>query len=597
MPSTQAPSQGSTPVPARAVAKWSGAWSSFIVDLPVARAVVGCVALLHLAIVWLTRVPGIGWGEDDAQYFQLARNLVRFGYHEQWDIAAPLHVRYPPLFPAFLAAVGLPAGWNVDAMLLAVALCSALAVVVFFDAARRVVGVEMALLASILWALNPLMVKTSGWLLSEPLFNLLFVIALWGIAREEEGGRYGVLAGAALSAAALTRTAGLAMVCGLIVWWLFKRRWRRAATLAVVAGGTIGVWLVYSFMAPESESQRLYSADLAKIISSAPQAPPRTNGVQHDGGAAPTTVAPAPPPTAQRLEQRLLRIATNTLPTVLSFRTVQHTIVDNVAWLVVMVITASVGAWVMLRRWPGAALALGAYLALLTVWTWMMDRYFSPVIPLIYLAMLLGASSLLARLLPRWRTAGVLALVVLLMLGEIPTLGALTVERSRCDRDQVTTSPGCYPPDERAYLQAAQWVRDSTPPGAVFMASKEAAFFTHAGRRTVNQIAALREDSATIIAYLRRVGVTHVVVGPVGVRSLRHGRLMARVCDDLILLRAFPREYAVLRVREPGEARDGGEACDALRSWRDRVAPADPPRRRVRSYFERKPPAATSVAP
>ncbi|HEX4936785.1 MAG TPA: glycosyltransferase family 39 protein [Gemmatimonadaceae bacterium] len=555
-------------------------------DLSVARAVVGCVALVHLAIAWLARIPGIGWGEDDAQYFQLAKDLVHLGYHERWDIASPLHVRYPPLFPALLAMVGLPSGWNLDVMLFAVALCSALAIVVFFDAARRVVGIELALLASVLWALNPLALRTSGWLLSEPLFNLLFAIALWGIAREEEGTRYGVLAGAALSAAALTRTAGLAMICGLMAWWLFRRRWRRAAVLAVVAGATIGAWLVYSFLAPESESKRLYSADLAKIVRTSPLRPVPDVTAPSPSQAPSATSARAAPPPGQRLVQRIERIGINAVPIVLSFRTVPGTIVDNLAWLIILVVTGSVGGWVMLRRWPGAAFSLGAYLLLLIVWTWMMDRYFSPVIPLMYLTMLLGASAILARLLPRWRAAGVLALVVLLLLGEFPQLSALPVERARCDRDRVATSSGCYPADERAYLLVAQWIRDSTPTTAVFLASKEAAFFTHAGRRTVNQIRVLREDSTKIIPYLRTVGVTHVVVGPVGVRALRHGRQMSRVCDDLILLRQFARDYSVLRVRAPGEAGDGGAACRVLRAWRDRVAPDDRPRRGIRALLE-----------
>lgn len=52
------------------------------------------------------------------------------------------------------------------------------------------VGVEIALFASLLWAFNPLALRTGGWLLSESLFSLFFALALWGVSREEEGTRF-----------------------------------------------------------------------------------------------------------------------------------------------------------------------------------------------------------------------------------------------------------------------------------------------------------------------------------------------------------------------------------------------------------------------
>ena len=95
---------------------------------------------------------------------------------------------------------------------------------------------------------------------------------------------------------------------------------------------------------------------------------------------------------------------------------------------------------------------------------------------------------------------GVLGFVTLLLAGELPQLANLPVERSKCDRAHPTTSDACYSADERTYLIVAQWVRDSTPATARFMASKEAAFYTHAGRQVVNQIRALREELEVAMA-------------------------------------------------------------------------------------------------
>lgn len=554
----------------RAMPKRLGPWSALALDATVARRVILLVAVVHFAIAWFSRIPGIAWGEDDAQYYNLARELAQFSYHERWDIGSPLHVRYPPLFPALLALVGVSSGWSVDAMLFVIALCSALAIVAFFDAARRMVGVEIALLASVLWAFNPLALRSGGWLLSETLFNLFFALSLWGISREEEGTRFGVLAGAGMIAASLTRTAGVALVIGLLGYWLMRRRWKRAALLTVLAGGTIGAWLVWSFVSPESENQRLYSSDLAKITAAAPPAR-RTAGESTQAGAIEAPLA--------RVGARVERMATKVIPTVLAFRTKRGTIVDNVAWLAVLVATGAVGVVSLFRRWFGAALPFTTYLLLLTVWTWMLERYFSPIVPLLFLTMLLGASTLAQRLIPRWSSGAVLVLTALLLSGEVPQASNLVLERARCDRAHALTSEACYPEDERNYLMMAQWARDSTPPDAVFLASKDAAFFTHSGRRVVNQLRALREDSTTIIGFLRAHGVTHVAVGSVGVRMLRQGRLMAVVCRDLTLVREFNHAEAVLRVRGLDEPRDDGAACRVLAPWRERKPEQQAPAR------------------
>ncbi|MBK6457231.1 MAG: hypothetical protein IPF87_14350 [Gemmatimonadetes bacterium] len=84
------------------------------------------------------------------------------------------------------------------------------------------VGVEIALFASLLWAFNPLALRTGGWLLSESLFSLFFALALWGVSREEEGTRFGIIAGIRVAAAFLTRTAGVALVVGLLAYWLVR---------------------------------------------------------------------------------------------------------------------------------------------------------------------------------------------------------------------------------------------------------------------------------------------------------------------------------------------------------------------------------------
>jgi len=531
----------------------------------------GLIALVHLAVAFWGRIPGIAWGEDDAQYLTLARELTHFSYRDRWDIHAPVHVRYPPMFPAMLALVGLMSGWSVDAMLFVIALCSTVAIVVFFDAARRAVGDELAILVALLWAMNPWVVRESGWLLSETLFNLCFAVALWGITREHEGRRYAIMAGIAVIAAAMTRTAGAAFIAALFAYWVWNRSWKRAGVLAVASSLTLGLWLLAPLLAADPQGQRTYLADLALL------------GAQSATAGAKSVT----PPFVLRVAGRGVRMATTLIPVLLSLPTIAGTLVDNILWLAVFLATSAIGVVQLLRRWLAAGLQFVAYMGLLLVWTWTMQRYYSPMVPLLYLVMLAGTSWLAWRFIPRWRAASVLGFASLLLAGELPWIVQLLAERSQCDRNDVLSTP-CHIDEDRQYLTIARWVRDSTPTDAVVLVNKEAAFYVHTGRRSVNQIAALRADSATIIPFLRKQGVSYVVVSTMGIRALSQAKLMEQACQDLILVKEFPDANAVLRVRGDSEPSDGGAACRVLAPWRDRHYPVDPqpfqlPGLRVRS--------------
>ncbi|MBK8060955.1 MAG: hypothetical protein IPK33_24605 [Gemmatimonadetes bacterium] len=113
-------------------------------------------------------------------------------------------------------------------------------------------------------------------------------------------------------------------------------------------------------------------------------------------------------------------------------------------------------------------------------------------------------------------------------------------------------------------------MRDSTAPGDVFFVSKERAFFVHSGRRSINQDRGLREPPDSLAAYLRARQVRYAVVTPVGVYAREHNALLARACRDFAVVRQFAGSSALLRVRDAGEADDGGATCRTLARWRPR---------------------------
>ncbi|MBK9407233.1 MAG: glycosyltransferase family 39 protein [Gemmatimonadetes bacterium] len=194
------------------------------------------VALAHAVAAWSLRAPGFAWGEDDAAYLLLAQELRHFSYREVQDVLAPMHARFPPLFPVLLAIVGAPFGDNLDVLIAFVALCSAGALLLFYDGTRRVLGDTVALPAALLLAINPAMLWMGGNLMAEAPFVLLTMLALWALAREDESPRFALLAGIAVYLAALTRTAGVVFVVAIFGYWVARKRYRRAALFSSVGG-------------------------------------------------------------------------------------------------------------------------------------------------------------------------------------------------------------------------------------------------------------------------------------------------------------------------------------------------------------------------
>ncbi|MEO7513651.1 MAG: glycosyltransferase family 39 protein, partial [Gemmatimonadaceae bacterium] len=305
--------------------------------------------LAHAILAWINRIPGISWGEDDAGYLFLARELRQLSYRELQDIALPMHARFPPLYPLIIAVVGWPFGDALNALLLMNTMFSMGAVVLLFLATRRKLGENIALIASGLFAVNPMAVWDSGHLMAESAFKFFVLLGIWALTHEDDHVKFAVLAGAAAIAAALTRTAGVVLLPALFLYWLVNRRYRWATYLFVAGSLTVGVWLAWTFLAPEPEFRRLYVADLGL----AGRRHSRLQLLQN---------------TLLHLPDRTRHMVTVVVPFVLALPVIGDTIVDNVLWMLVTASVGFTGVILLVRRWQIAAFVLVFYAALLFVW-------------------------------------------------------------------------------------------------------------------------------------------------------------------------------------------------------------------------------------
>ncbi|MCG8466743.1 MAG: glycosyltransferase family 39 protein, partial [Gemmatimonadetes bacterium] len=203
------------------------------------------LAVLHAVVGLVLYEPTLFPGGDNAGYLILGDALRSgAGYRDLYLPGAPLHAKYPPLFPAMLAALG-----AVQASKLAVLACTSLVVWATARLGRLYAGPRPALLAAGLLAINPTLLEYGHYILSEAPFTLAVLLALWAFKRDDSKGA--LLAILAAAAAFATRTAGLTILLALPLAWILKREPRRSLWAAASALAVLLAWGAYqSWAAP-----------------------------------------------------------------------------------------------------------------------------------------------------------------------------------------------------------------------------------------------------------------------------------------------------------------------------------------------------------
>lgn len=199
---------------------------------------------------------------DATAYFSYAVNLQTEGVYSRAtpEILGGAPVRadaaVPPVFPLFVTAflgedwrAGTMAGVyaSIGPVLLAQALLGALLAPLLFFTGRGLLGTPLALAVAGLAAVSPHLVNINIYLLTEPVFTLLFWIALCLLAQATTPNArpwWALAAGAALAAAALTRPTVqyLPLVLVAFLVWRDPARWRRWTGLLAVFVALLAAW-------------------------------------------------------------------------------------------------------------------------------------------------------------------------------------------------------------------------------------------------------------------------------------------------------------------------------------------------------------------
>jgi 4-amino-4-deoxy-L-arabinose transferase-like glycosyltransferase len=195
---------------------------------------------------------------DEQEYLILARSLAEgrgLTYPPSED--AVKHFERPPVYPLFLAGVLLAGGELGSASLaravptsvkIAQALIGAVVIWLIGLVAWRAAGSAAAAIAAGLAAVYPPLVWISAYVLSEALYAVLALAAVWWLGRTID--RAGpaprwpaVLAGMASGIAVLTKESMVFFLMVSVVWLVVRRRMALVTLLLVGALVVIGPWV------------------------------------------------------------------------------------------------------------------------------------------------------------------------------------------------------------------------------------------------------------------------------------------------------------------------------------------------------------------
>jgi hypothetical protein len=509
---------------------------------------------VHLFLGWVLRSPGISWHEDDARYINLGRELLLGGYAERWYVGAPTHALYPPGFPALLALANVTFGDSERVYTALVLMCSAASIALFYFAVRRHFGTAVAYFVTGLTAINAAALVDAGYIVSEAPFRFWATLTLWSASREKPSVSYLAIAGASAVVAALTRTVGIAIIAGLALHWVLERRWKAVALLAL-GSIPVGLWLIWTVIAPDTDPRSVYLYDILFVVEESSA----------------STQRPVWIVLLSRMGAATLLYARSLVPEALSFFGLKNNPIDNVIWAILVLLTVPLGVRIAWQRWRLLVLVVLCYGAVLLVYPWTLDRFIRPVSSMLLVFIGAGAVQLVRNRGDRAHGIALAAAASFFVVGSVQRVFPAWKSISACDRARPLESAACYTDDRRGLLQLAAFVRQQTPPDAVFFVPKESAFYLHTGRRTVRDADFSRVPSDSLGPFLRRGGVSYTVVTPIGIHRRGRTTRIAEACREFETVAAFEGDAILLRLRENGPIDHDDETCRTLAEWNERA--------------------------
>jgi hypothetical protein len=459
-------------------------------------AIVACLIAAHVVAAYLLFDPKPFIGGDNAAYMTLAESLeTGQGYRDLYLPDAPKHAQYPPFYPTILAVTRALGGELIAFKILSLIFTTA-SVVFLFLLARSRLGWLGGLAIMTPFALNPVLLYYSHWVLSEAPFVLLTLLALWASEEMLTSNRRLTLAVAAALLAYLTRAAGLPLLVALVIALGWRRSWRKLAYVGAAIVIVVGAWWVWGRLAASGSAQ-VYSSNLFLVNPYAPEL----------GYVGPADLI-------ARAFNNIRLYTVEVLPQSLGGVGSGGGLALLPLLAALLIVALSLISWVRdIRRIRVVELYTALYAALICLWpqVWTDRRFLLPLLPILILQAAAGivwCFEFLRVKRPVWALPALGALLVLLAVPDhVRSVGF----NQRCmgfyrQGDRLA----CYPPPWRAFAQTAFWVRENTAEDAIVVNRKPRLFYYFSGRR--GDVYPFTAEDDEMLAFLDGIGADYVVV-------------------------------------------------------------------------------------
>ena len=512
--------------------------------------------LTHALLGWLFRLPAVTIRNDDGLYILLSHSIRALQYRDTHLIGAPWHAQYPPGYPVLLGGFAGIFGDHVDVYILPGLLLSTLGIALLFDLIRRVWSWPMALAVGGLAALQPDLIRYAGAIVSESSYFGLVMVALWIVTTRPPTRGWLIAAGGVTIASALVRSNGVALVAALGLVWMLERRWRAVLVYGAASALTVGVWFLWTAVAPTKIAGRSYVAD-AMLATAA-----ETDTLNR----------------FERLVANTLRYVQVDFGNALPLPVIPGTPLDNAFTAAMFGLALPLGLWLAWRRWRIGALYFALYIGVLLIWPWRKVRFVTPVEPILLLLVVAA----LVYVAQRWSRVVGFGMLGVLLAGNLyqtaRDLEDIAGQVAPCRTAEARARLACFNERQRGYVQAARFAGEHTPPDARFIVGKEATFGYYSGRQAQYSVVA-REDTAGYLSHMARLGIDYAVLGHTSNSDARElGADLAGICSELMLVQGFEGSSYLFRRRGPGDDPADRAACGAVAAFlADTLPPSQPP--------------------
>jgi len=214
------------------------------------RLVVGACVFLSVLLCVARFEPKLHTGGDSAHYVLLAESLLQSGdgYADSMEPGDPVpQTKYPPGYPLMLAPLVALFGRNIPLLKVLSVVLTVGSVFIFTLFAEKRVDRGLWFVLCLAFALNPVIVDYSHWILSEAPFLFVTLVAFLFLEKsgeEESMGRSFWVGLAAIVVAYYIRSIGLVFLVAGTLFYLLRRRWREFLWFNVVGAGLSLPWFV-----------------------------------------------------------------------------------------------------------------------------------------------------------------------------------------------------------------------------------------------------------------------------------------------------------------------------------------------------------------